>query len=90
MSADGRAWPAWPIPIKLSSNEIALGPSPLAVAAYEEAAKGLAIYPEGSARMLREAIGAPMGWTPRASSAATARTSCSPCSPTPICAPATK
>jgi histidinol-phosphate aminotransferase len=51
-------------PIKLSSNESALGPSPLALAAYEEAAKGVAVYPEGSARILREAIGATYGLDP--------------------------
>ena len=43
-------------PIKLSSNESALGASPLAVAAYKDAAGGLDIYPEGSAKILREAI----------------------------------
>jgi len=42
--------------IKLSSNESALGPSPKAVAAYEAAARGIAIYPEGSAQLLREEI----------------------------------
>ncbi len=48
-------------PVKLSSNESALGPSPLALAAYAEAAKGVGIYPEGSAQILREAIGATYG-----------------------------
>jgi len=48
-------------PVKLSSNESALGPSPLALAAYEEAAKGIAIYPEGSAKILREVIGETYG-----------------------------
>jgi len=43
-------------PIKLSSNEGALGPSPKALQAYEETAKSVAIYPEGSAAVLREAI----------------------------------
>ena len=47
--------------IKLSSNESALGPSRLALAAYEEAAKGVAIYPEGSAKILRETIAAVYG-----------------------------
>lgn len=47
--------------IKLSSNESALGPSRLALEAYAEAAKGVSIYPEGSARILREAIGAAYG-----------------------------
>ncbi|HEX2590565.1 MAG TPA: histidinol-phosphate transaminase, partial [Rhizomicrobium sp.] len=41
---------------KLSSNESALGPSPNAIAAFKEAASGIDIYPEGSARLLREAI----------------------------------
>ena len=43
-------------PVKLSSNESALGASPLAVAAYKDASGGLDIYPEGSAKILREAI----------------------------------
>ncbi|MDE2183400.1 MAG: histidinol-phosphate transaminase [Alphaproteobacteria bacterium] len=43
-------------PIKLSSNESALGPSAKALAAYAEAASGLSVYPEGSARILREAV----------------------------------
>lgn len=48
-------------PIKLSSNELALGPSPLAVEAYEAAVKNLSIYPEGSAKILRDAIGEAFG-----------------------------
>ena len=48
-------------PIKLSSNKSALGPSPLAREAYDKAAKDLEIYPEGSARILREAIGETYG-----------------------------
>jgi histidinol-phosphate aminotransferase len=43
-------------PIKLSSNESALGPSPHAIAAYQDAAKGLFLYPEGSAQILRQTI----------------------------------
>ncbi len=43
-------------PIKLASNESALGPSPRAVAAYQEAAATLHRYPDGSQRRLREAI----------------------------------
>jgi histidinol-phosphate aminotransferase len=50
--------------VKLSSNESALGPSPLAVAAYEKAAKSMWIYPEGSSQFLREAIGAHFGLDP--------------------------
>lgn len=48
-------------PIKLSSNESALGPSPLALQAYKEAALDVSIYPEGSAKILREAIGETYG-----------------------------
>jgi len=46
---------------KLSSNESALGSSPLAVAAYQEASGGLDIYPEGSAQILRDAIAEKFG-----------------------------
>ena len=49
---------------KLSANENPLGPSPAAVAAYVEAQKNLEQYPEGSARVLREAIGATFGLDP--------------------------
>ena len=42
--------------IKLSSNESALGPSPRALEAYEEAKAQLARYPDGSAQELRNAI----------------------------------
>ena len=41
---------------KLSSNESPLGPSPKALAALDEAKASLSVYPEGSARLLREAI----------------------------------
>jgi histidinol-phosphate aminotransferase len=41
---------------KLSSNESPLGPSPKAVAAFQQAALELAQYPDGSARALREAL----------------------------------
>jgi histidinol-phosphate aminotransferase len=41
---------------KLSSNESALGPSPAALAAIDQAKASIALYPEGSAAMLREAI----------------------------------
>ena len=50
--------------IKLSSNESALGPSPLAVEAYREAASRLDRYPDGSATALREALGAHYGLNP--------------------------
>ncbi|BCJ89547.1 histidinol-phosphate aminotransferase 2 [Terrihabitans soli] len=42
---------------KLSSNETPLGPSPRALEAYQKAADKLHIYPEGTSRILREAIG---------------------------------
>jgi histidinol-phosphate aminotransferase len=42
--------------LKLSSNENALGPSPLAKSAFAEAAESLHIYPEGAATALRGAI----------------------------------
>ena len=51
-------------PIKLSSNEGALGPSPKALEAYSAAAAAVSIYPEGSARILREAIGEAYGLDP--------------------------
>jgi histidinol-phosphate aminotransferase len=43
---------------KLSSNETPLGPSPLAKEAFRKCADSLSVYPDGSARALREAIGA--------------------------------
>jgi histidinol-phosphate aminotransferase len=49
---------------KLSSNESPLGPSPKALAALDEAKTSLSIYPEGSARVLREAIGEFFGLDP--------------------------
>lgn len=49
---------------KLSSNETPHGPSPKARAAYLEAGRFLADYPEGSARLLREAIGTVHGIDP--------------------------
>ncbi|HEX4302724.1 MAG TPA: histidinol-phosphate transaminase [Rhizomicrobium sp.] len=42
--------------VKLSSNESALGPSPKAVEAFQSVAHGIDLYPEGSAKILREAI----------------------------------
>src|SRR5512134_1658451 len=50
--------------IKLSSNETPLGPSPRAVEAYHAAAATLSRYPDGSARPLREALGALHGIDP--------------------------
>jgi histidinol-phosphate aminotransferase len=51
-------------PIKLSSNESALGPSPQAVAAFREASDKLEFYPEGSAHILRHAIAESFGLDP--------------------------
>src|SRR5579864_3649559 len=44
-------------PIRLASNESALGPSPKAIAAYRALAHEIHRYPEGSAELLREALG---------------------------------
>jgi histidinol-phosphate aminotransferase len=44
-------------PIRLASNESALGPSPKAVAAYRALAGEIHRYPDGSATQLREALG---------------------------------
>ncbi len=46
---------------KLSANETPLGPSPNAIAAYRDYATHLHDYPEGSSRILREAIGKHFG-----------------------------
>lgn len=48
-------------PFKLSSNESPFGPSTEAVKAYRDAEALLGIYPEGTARILREAIAAHFG-----------------------------
>ena len=44
--------------VKLSSNETPLGPSPKALEAFHGEAPKLARYPDGSARLLREALAA--------------------------------
>jgi len=49
---------------KLSANETPFGPSPNAIAAYKEAAAHLEDYPEGTSRILREAIGRAFGLDP--------------------------
>jgi histidinol-phosphate aminotransferase len=49
---------------KLSSNETPLGPSPKAIAAYNEVGKHLEDYPDGAATALREAIGRAYGLDP--------------------------
>jgi histidinol-phosphate aminotransferase len=55
--ARGETW-------KLSSNESALGPSPAAMEACERASRDLHVYPDGSARALREAIAEAHGLDP--------------------------
>jgi histidinol-phosphate aminotransferase len=49
---------------KLSANETPFGPSPKAIAAYKQAAAHLEDYPEGTSRILREAIGRAFGLDP--------------------------
>ncbi|MCG6207407.1 histidinol-phosphate transaminase [Rhodopseudomonas sp. HC1] len=49
---------------KLSANETPFGPSPHAIAAYKSAADHLEDYPEGTSRILREAIGKAYGLDP--------------------------
>src|SRR3984957_8098259 len=51
-------------PYKLSSNESPFGPSPEALAAYEQTRVSLHLYPDGGARMLREALGEAHGLNP--------------------------
>jgi len=51
-------------PIKLSANESPLGASPKAEEAYRNHAQDLAIYPDGSAAALREAVGDVHGLDP--------------------------
>lgn len=52
-------------PIKLSSNETPLGPSPRAIEAYKAAAADLERYPDGQATALRDAIARRYGLDPR-------------------------
>ena len=49
---------------KLSANETPLGPSPRARQAYADVAAHLEDYPEGTSRVLREAIGRTFGLDP--------------------------
>src|SRR4051812_22712398 len=49
---------------KLSANETPFGPSPKAIEAYKHAAAHLEDYPEGTSRVLREAIGRAFGLDP--------------------------
>ncbi|MGI6611324.1 MAG: histidinol-phosphate transaminase [Limnochordia bacterium] len=50
--------------IKLASNENALGPSPQAIQALEQAISSVHIYPDGAARALRSAIAQAYGVLP--------------------------
>src|SRR5476649_2073636 len=49
---------------KLSANETPFGPSPKAIDVYKKAAAHLEDYPEGTSRVLREAIGRAFGLDP--------------------------
>src|SRR5260221_8178903 len=49
---------------KLSSNESPFGPSPKAVAAYQSAEPALGLYPQGNARIVRDAIAKHFGLDP--------------------------
>ena len=49
---------------KLSANESPIGPSPKAMDALRAAAHDMQLYPDGSARLLREAIGEAHGLDP--------------------------
>src|SRR5205809_8096236 len=51
-------------PIRLASNESALGPSPKAVAAYKALEGEIHRYPDGGAERLRPAIGRHHGLDP--------------------------
>ncbi|HML10299.1 MAG TPA: histidinol-phosphate transaminase [Stellaceae bacterium] len=51
-------------PIRLASNESALGPSPKAIAAYRALANDIHRYPDGSADELRHALGEHYGLDP--------------------------
>src|SRR3954467_15607018 len=49
---------------KLSANETPLGASPKAVEAYERVAAHMHDYPDGTSRLMREAIGRTYGLDP--------------------------
>ena len=49
---------------KLSANETPFGPSPKAIEAFKHVADHLEDYPEGTSRVLREAIGRAFGLDP--------------------------
>jgi len=63
-------------PIRLASNESALGPSPKAVAAYRALAEDIHRYPDGSAAELREALGRYHGLDPERIVCEIGRASC--------------
>jgi histidinol-phosphate aminotransferase len=50
--------------IKLASNENPLGPSPLALAAMEQALRQVHLYPDGSAFQLKAGLAGKLGLTP--------------------------
>jgi len=52
------------VPVKLSANESPLGASPKAIAAYKALADKLEVYPEGSSKLLRAALGEVHGLDP--------------------------
>jgi histidinol-phosphate aminotransferase len=52
----GKAAPKGSSAIKLSANESPLGASPRAAAAFRQVADTLEVYPEGTSRLLREAL----------------------------------
>jgi histidinol-phosphate aminotransferase len=56
--------PGFAHPVKLSSNENALGASPRALEAFAKAAADVHLYPEGGATALRRAIGERYGLDP--------------------------
>lgn len=56
--------PGGPCLYKLSSNESALGASAEAIAAYQRASTNISFYPEGSARVLRDAVAEMHGLDP--------------------------
>ena len=56
-----RAFPGVKNPVKLSSNETPLGPSPKAIRAFKSAQRELAIYPESSVSLLRQKIASRFG-----------------------------
>src|SRR5215468_10000910 len=49
---------------KLSANETCFGPSPKAIEAFKHVATHLEDYPEGTSRVLRQAIGRSFGLNP--------------------------